>query len=125
MAISLPASGGRGSFILVHGLQQSDWLPTLEATLALDEESVRKVGEETTGGKLPAQPWSCAYRVEAGKCAYKPSRQTYQMFAHRVGILGNAADFYEDGSNSSFVDNIDRRQMMIVFDMRYGLGYFQ
>lgn len=39
-----------GSFSLRHWLQQSDWLPTLEATLALDEESVRKVGEDTTGG---------------------------------------------------------------------------
>lgn len=39
-----------GSFSLRHWLRQSDWLPTLEATLALDEESVRKVGEETTGG---------------------------------------------------------------------------
>lgn len=39
-----------GSFSLRHWLQRSDWLPTLEATLALDEESVRKVGEDTTGG---------------------------------------------------------------------------
>lgn len=31
-----------------------------------------------TLGKLPAQPWFCPYRVEAGKCAYKPNRQTYQ-----------------------------------------------
>jgi len=35
---------------LRHWLERSDWLPTLEATLALDEESVRKVGEDTTGG---------------------------------------------------------------------------
>lgn len=47
------------------------------------------------------------------------------MFAYQVGILGNAADFYEDGSNSSSVDNMDRRQMMIAFDMRYGPGNFQ
>lgn len=33
-----------------HWLQQSDWLPTLEATLALDEESVRRVGDDTVGG---------------------------------------------------------------------------
>lgn len=39
-----------GSFSLRHWLQQSDWLPTLEATLALDEESVRKVGEDSVGG---------------------------------------------------------------------------
>uniref|UniRef100_A0A0E0C5I2 Protein kinase domain-containing protein n=1 Tax=Oryza meridionalis TaxID=40149 RepID=A0A0E0C5I2_9ORYZ len=49
-----------GSFILVHGyhgsyslrhwLQLSDWLPTLEATLALDEEQVRRVGDDSVGG---------------------------------------------------------------------------
>ncbi|XWS61312.1 hypothetical protein CRYUN_Cryun07bG0115400 [Craigia yunnanensis] len=34
-------------------------------------------------------------------------------------ILGNAADFYEDGPNGSALDgNMDRRQMMIAFDMR-------
>ncbi|GFY84084.1 SET domain protein 16 [Actinidia rufa] len=56
-------SGDYGSFTLVHGqyhgsfslrhwLQQSDWLPTLEATLALDEESVRRVGDDTVGGPV-------------------------------------------------------------------------
>lgn len=39
-----------GSFSLRHWLQQSDWLPILEATLALDEESVRRVGDDTIGG---------------------------------------------------------------------------
>lgn len=39
-----------GSFSLRHWLQQSDWLPTLEATLALDEESARRVGDDTIGG---------------------------------------------------------------------------
>ena len=39
-----------GSFSLRHWLQQSDWFPTLEATLALDEESVRKVGDDSIGG---------------------------------------------------------------------------
>lgn len=38
------------SLSLSHWLQQSDWLPTLEATLALDEESVRRVGDATVGG---------------------------------------------------------------------------
>ncbi|GMP24843.1 hypothetical protein CsSME_00001974 [Camellia sinensis var. sinensis] len=42
--------GYHGSFSLRHWLQQSDWLPTLEATLALDEESVRRVGDDTIGG---------------------------------------------------------------------------
>lgn len=39
-----------GSFSLQHWLQQADWLPTLEATLALDEESVRRVGDDSVGG---------------------------------------------------------------------------
>lgn len=39
-----------GSFSLRHWLQQADWLPTLEATLALDEDSVRKVGDDSIGG---------------------------------------------------------------------------
>ncbi|KAG6745596.1 hypothetical protein POTOM_050094 [Populus tomentosa] len=57
--ISSPSSG-RGSFTLAHGyhgnfslrhwLQQSDLFPTLEANLALDEESVRRVGDDTVGG---------------------------------------------------------------------------
>ncbi|WZZ90434.1 hypothetical protein YC2023_119013 [Brassica napus] len=38
--------GCHGSFSIRHWLQQSDWLPTLEATLALDEESL-KVFKET------------------------------------------------------------------------------
>nr|TKS17341.1 hypothetical protein D5086_0000014250 [Populus alba] len=57
--ISSPSSG-RGSFTLAHGfhgsfslrhwLQQSDLFPTLVANLALDEESVRRVGDDTVGG---------------------------------------------------------------------------
>lgn len=39
-----------GSYSLRHWLQLSDWLPTLEATLALDEEYVRKFGDDTVGG---------------------------------------------------------------------------
>ncbi|KAE8732183.1 Delta-1-pyrroline-5-carboxylate synthase [Hibiscus syriacus] len=38
-----------GSFSLRHWLQQPNWLPTLEATLALDEESVRRVGDDSVG----------------------------------------------------------------------------
>lgn len=75
-----------GSSSLRHWLQRSDWLPTLEATLSLDQESVRRVGNDTIGGpaislqlrlirilmkgsldwsELCAQSWSCTYRVEA------------------------------------------------------------
>ncbi|KAL9250781.1 putative plastid-lipid-associated protein 14, chloroplastic [Drosera capensis] len=54
--ISTPSSGDSGSFMyhgsfsLRHWLQQSDWLPTLEATLALDEEPVRTLGDDSVGG---------------------------------------------------------------------------
>ncbi|KAH0860215.1 hypothetical protein HID58_088476 [Brassica napus] len=41
--------GCHGSFSIRHWLQQSDWLPTLEATLALDEESLKV--EQTVGSK--------------------------------------------------------------------------
>jgi hypothetical protein len=44
--------------------------------------------------------------------------ETSEIPTFQVGILGNAADFYEDGPNSSTLD-MDRRQMMIAFDMRY------
>ena len=40
----------------------------------------------------------------------------------QVGILGNTADFYEDSPNGGTMDaNMDRRQMMIAFDMRCSL----
>lgn len=39
-----------GSHSLRHWLQLSDWIPTLEATLALDEEQVRRVGDDSVGG---------------------------------------------------------------------------
>ncbi|KAF7830701.1 putative plastid-lipid-associated protein 14, chloroplastic [Senna tora] len=42
----------------------------------------------------------------------------FLIFYYQVGILGNAADFYEDGSDNASMDNMDRRQMMIAFDMR-------
>ncbi|KAJ1284584.1 hypothetical protein BS78_03G215900 [Paspalum vaginatum] len=42
--------GYHGSYSLRHWLQLSDWLPTLEATLALDGEQVRRVGDDSVGG---------------------------------------------------------------------------
>ncbi|XP_061345695.1 probable plastid-lipid-associated protein 14, chloroplastic [Gastrolobium bilobum] len=142
--ISLPATGGSGSFILVHGyhgsfslrhwLQQSDWLPTLEATLALDEESVRRVGEDTTGGPAVSRQLRLT-RILMRDLLIGVNYLHSHGLAHtelrlenvhispidrhiKVGILGNAADFYEDGSNSDSMDSMDRRQMMIAFDMR-------
>ncbi|KAF5451048.1 hypothetical protein F2P56_031347 [Juglans regia] len=143
--ISSPTSSGRGSFTLVHGyhgsfslrhwLQQSDWLPTLEATLVLDEESVRRVGDDTVGGPAVSRQLRL-FRILMRDLLIGVNYLHSHGLAHtelrlenvhispvdrhiKVGILGNAADFYENSSNSSALDNnLDRRQMMIAFDMR-------
>ncbi|KAG6655947.1 probable plastid-lipid-associated protein 14, chloroplastic isoform X1 [Carya illinoinensis] len=143
--ISSPTSSGRGSFTLVHGyhgsfslrhwLQQSDWLPTLEATLVLDEESVRRVGDDTVGGPAVSRQLRLI-RILMRDLLIGVNYLHSHGLAHtelrlenvhispvdrhiKVGILGNAADFYENSSNSSALDNnLDRRQMMIAFDMR-------
>uniref|UniRef100_A0A6N2LXT6 Protein kinase domain-containing protein n=1 Tax=Salix viminalis TaxID=40686 RepID=A0A6N2LXT6_SALVM len=124
-----------GSFSLRHWLQQSDWLPVLEATLALDEESVRRVGDDTVGGPAVSRQLRIT-RILMRDLLIGVNYLHSHGLAHtelrlenvhispvdrhiKVGILGNAADFYEDGPNSSTLDNnMDRRQMMIAFDMR-------
>nr|XP_043615535.1 probable plastid-lipid-associated protein 14, chloroplastic isoform X2 [Erigeron canadensis] len=115
-----------GSFVLVHG---ADWLPTLEATLALDEESVRRVGDDTVGGPAVSRQLRVT-RIVMRDLLIGVNYLHSHGLAHtelrlenvhispldrhiKVGILGNAADFFEDDSN-----NTDRQQMMIAFDMR-------
>ncbi|KAM3681982.1 hypothetical protein ACJW31_12G037900 [Castanea mollissima] len=143
--ISSPTSSGRVSFTLVHGyhgsfslrhwLRQSDWLPTLEATLALDEECVRRVGDDTVGGPAVSRQLRLI-RILMRDLLIGVNYLHSHGLAHtelrlenvhispvdrhiKVGILGNASDFYENGLNSSTLDNnLDRRQMMIAFDMR-------
>ncbi|XP_062120173.1 probable plastid-lipid-associated protein 14, chloroplastic [Humulus lupulus] len=143
--ISSITSSGRGSFTLVHGyqgsfslrhwLQQSDWLPTLEATLALDDESVRRVGDDKIGGSAVSRQLRII-RILMRDLLIGVNYLHSHGLAHtelklenvhicpvdrhiKVGILGNAADFYEDGTNTGTPDdNIKRRQMMIAFDMR-------
>ncbi|PON72093.1 Serine/threonine protein kinase [Parasponia andersonii] len=143
--ISSVTSSGRSSFTLVHGyhgsfslrhwLQQSDWLPTLEATLALDEESVRRVGDDKIGGPAVSRQLRLI-RILMRDLLIGVNYLHSHGLAHtelrlenvhicpvdrhiKVGILGNAADFYEDGPNGGTPDNnIKRRQMMIAFDMR-------
>lgn len=44
-----------------------------------------------------------------------------EFLSYQVGILGSAADFYEDRPDGTMDNNLDRRQMMIAFDMRYSL----
>ncbi|TYG42883.1 hypothetical protein ES288_D12G292500v1 [Gossypium darwinii] len=127
--------GYHGSFSLRHWLQQPDWLPTLEATLALDEESVRRVGDDSVGGPAVSRQLRLT-RILLRDLLIGVNYLHCHGIAHtelrlenvhispvdrhiKVGILGNAADFYEDGSNRSASDsNMDRRQMMIAFDMR-------
>ncbi|KAK0597130.1 hypothetical protein LWI29_022068 [Acer saccharum] len=117
--VSSHTSSGRGSFTLVHGyhgsfslrhwLQQADWLPTLEATLVLDEES-----GSSNWSELFTQSRTAHTELRLENVHISPVDRHI-----KVGILGNAADFYEDGpSNNSVDNNIVRRQMMIAFDMR-------
>ncbi|KAI7729987.1 hypothetical protein M8C21_012511 [Ambrosia artemisiifolia] len=121
--------GYHGSFSLRHWLRQTDWLPTLEATLALDEESVRRVGDDTVGGPAVSRQLR-VIRILMRDLLIGVNYLHSHGLAHtelrlenvhispvdrhiKVGILGNAADFSEDGPN-----NPDRQQMMIAFDMR-------
>ncbi|KAI3758389.1 hypothetical protein L6452_05950 [Arctium lappa] len=121
--------GYHGSFSLRHWLRQTDWLPTLEATLALDEESVRRVGDDTVGGPAVSRQLRVT-RIVMRDLLIGVNYLHSHGLAHtelrlenvhispvdrhiKVGIFGNAADFYKDGPN-----NMDRQQMMIAFDMR-------
>ncbi|KAF2287439.1 hypothetical protein GH714_039903 [Hevea brasiliensis] len=130
-----PATGGRSLFTLVHGyhgsfslrhwLQQSDWLPTLEATLALDEESVRRwemiqlEGLQSLGSRELYVNYLHSHGLAHTELRLENVHISPVDRHIKVGILGNAADFYEDGPNSNTLDNcMDRRQMMIAFDMR-------
>ncbi|KAJ4956229.1 hypothetical protein NE237_013012 [Protea cynaroides] len=143
--VSPCTTGDRSSFTLVHGyhgsyslrhwLQLSDWLPTLEATLALDEECVRKVGDDTVGGPAISRQLRLI-RILMRDLLIGVNYLHSHGLAHtelrlenihispvdrhiKVGILGNAVDFYDNTQNNSAMDgNMDRRQMMIAFDMR-------
>ncbi|XP_026457845.1 probable plastid-lipid-associated protein 14, chloroplastic [Papaver somniferum] len=127
--------GYHGSYSLRHWLQLPDWLPTLEATLALDEESVRKVGDDKVGGSAISRKLRII-RILMRDLLVGVNYLHSHGLAHtelklenvhispldrhiKVGILGNSSDFYEDNPGNSTLDaNMDRRQMMIAFDMR-------
>ncbi|GER46706.1 obp3-responsive gene 1 [Striga asiatica] len=138
-------TGDSGSFILVHGyhgsfslrhwLQQSDWLPTLEATLTLDEETIRRVGDDTVGGPAVSRLLRLIrvlmrdlligvnYLHSHGLAHTELRIETLHISPvdrHiKVGILGNAADFADCNPDGSKLDGyMDRRNMMIAFDMR-------
>ncbi|KAI5657687.1 hypothetical protein M9H77_26480 [Catharanthus roseus] len=127
--------GYHGSFSLRHWLQQSDWLPTLEATLALDEECARRVGDDTVGGPAVSRHLRLI-RILMRDLLIGVNYLHSHGLAHtelrlenlhicpvdrhiKVGILGNAADFDDRYSESNPLNgNMDRRKMMIGFDMR-------
>lgn len=103
--------------------------------MALDEESVRKVGEDTIGGPAVSRQLRLI-RLLMRDLLIGVNYLHSHGLAHtelrlenvhispvdrhiKVGILGNASDFYEDGPNSCTMDrHMGRREMMIAFDMR-------
>ncbi|KAK9121922.1 hypothetical protein Syun_019539 [Stephania yunnanensis] len=127
--------GYHGSYSLRHWLQLSDWLPILEGTLSLDEERVRRVGDDTVGGPAISRKLRLI-RVLMRDLLIGVNYLHSHGLAHtelrlenlhispldrhiKVGILGNASDFYENTPNNGTQDsNVDRRNMMIAFDMR-------
>ncbi|XP_037413378.1 probable plastid-lipid-associated protein 14, chloroplastic [Triticum dicoccoides] len=127
--------GYHGSYSLRHWLQLSDWLPTLEATLALDEEQVRRVGDDSVGGPAVTRQLRLI-RILMRDLLIGVNYLHSHGMAHtelrlenvhvspvdkhvKVGILGNAVDFHDnDPSNSAVASNNERRKMMIAFDMR-------
>ncbi|KAL6842679.1 hypothetical protein ACP4OV_027523 [Aristida adscensionis] len=127
--------GYHGSYSLRHWLQLSDWLPTLEATLALDEEQVRRVGDDSVGGPAVTRQLRLI-RILMRDLLIGVNYLHSHGLAHtelrlenvhvspidkhvKVGILGNASDFHDsDTSSSTVAGNDERRKMMIAFDMR-------
>ncbi|XP_077227584.1 OBP3-responsive protein 1 [Tasmannia lanceolata] len=127
--------GYHGSYSLRHWLQLSDWLPTLEATLALDAECVKKVGDDRIGGPAISRQLRLI-RILMRDLLIGVNYLHSHGLAHtelrlenvhispvdrhiKVGILGNAADFYDSSLNYCTMEgNLDRRQLMIAFDMR-------
>lgn len=127
--------GYHGSYSLHHWLQLSDWLPTLEATLALDEEQVRRVGDDSVGGPAVTRQLRLI-RILMRDLMIGVNYLHSHGLAHtelrlenvhvspvdkhvKVGILGNAVDFHDNGpSSSTLASNSERRKMMIAFDMR-------
>ncbi|CAM0881932.1 unnamed protein product [Alopecurus aequalis] len=127
--------GYHGSYSLRHWLQLSDWLPTLEVTLALDEEQVRRVGDDSIGGPAVTRQLRLI-RILMRDLLIGVNYLHSHGMAHtelrlenvhvspvdkhvKVGILGNAVDFHDsDPNNSTVASNNERRKMMIAFDMR-------
>lgn len=127
--------GYHGGYSLRHWLQLSDWFPTLEATLVLDEEQVRRAGDDSVGGPAVTRQLRLI-RILMRDLLIGVNYLHSHGLAHtelklenvhvspidkhvKVGILGNAADFHDhDPSSSTVASNNERRKLMIAFDMR-------
>ncbi|KAJ6841014.1 putative plastid-lipid-associated protein 14, chloroplastic isoform X2 [Iris pallida] len=127
--------GYHGSYSLRHWLQLSDWLPTLEATLALDEEGVRRVGDDNVGGPAVTRQLRIT-RILMRDLLIGVNYLHSHGLAHtqlrlenvhispidkhvKVGILGNAVDLYGNSPhNSTMSGTTVRKTLMIAFDMR-------
>ncbi|KAG9448279.1 hypothetical protein H6P81_014407 [Aristolochia fimbriata] len=127
--------GYHGSYSLRHWLQLSNWLPILEATLALDEECVRRVGDDRVGGPAISRKLRLI-RILMRDLLIGVNYLHSHGLAHtelrlenlhispvdrhiKVGILGNASDFVDNSStNRTEEGSTERRQMMIAYDMR-------
>lgn len=127
--------GYHGSYSLRHWLLLSDWLPTLEATLALDEDWARRVGDDTVGGPAVTRQLRVT-RILMRDLLIGVNYLHSHGLAHtelrlenihispvdkhvKVGILGNAVDLHANGpGDSKTIGNTVRKTLMIGFDMR-------
>eukprot|EP01018_Ginkgo_biloba_P023032 Gb_17934 [translate_table: standard] len=127
--------GYYGSYSLHHWLLLSDWLPALEAKLALDEECARRVGDDTIGGPAVSRQLRLIrmlmrdlligvnYLHSHGLAHTELRLENVHISCvdrHiKVGILGNAADFNDSSLKETTLEgNLDRRKLMIAFDIR-------
>ncbi|KAH9556909.1 hypothetical protein CY35_07G057400 [Sphagnum magellanicum] len=136
--------GYYGSYSLHQWLLCHDWLPNLEARLALDEEAARRVGDDRTGGPEVSRQLRLLrvimrdlliglnYVHSRGLAHTELRLQNVHISAAdrhvKVGILGNAADFpgNDFGKTMVFASSDSKsaitRRLMIAFDIRC-VGY--
>jgi serine/threonine protein kinase len=129
-----------GSYSLHQWLLCHDWLPNLEARLALDEEAARRVGDDRTGGPEVSRQLRLLrvimrdlliglnYVHSRGLAHTELRLQNVHISAAdrhvKVGILGNAADFpgNDFGKTMVFASSDSKsaitRRLMIAFDIR-------
>lgn len=132
--------GYHGSYSLHQWLHSEDWLSELETSLSLDEEAVRRIGDDRTGGPTVSRQLRLIRilmrdlligvnymhsRGYAHTQLHLKNLQVSEADRHvKVGLLGNAAAF-PDNSNemtSTFGAGAsklsDTRQLMIAYDIR-------